>query len=375
MVNGRRPKKILGIFPAFSIDDAARWAEGFNQLVERGVHPDDHERDEAEALANVEADAAAVLASRTTIDKAFKMYLESCTARGVRTVGMKAAMMEKDFLPRHRDRYPRDLTKADVRAVLQQCRDRRDGANLRQSNRLRSDIVAFLNWCVRNDIDDLQVNVAASIDKVEEKRVKPKRHLTVDEIVLMVRAARSVEDEDTADAYMLLALTGCRLMEVFAAQSAEMKNGVWTIPGSRTKNGHDHSLPLGPMARAIFERRHNQQYVFESRRAPETHRSSSFRKTIDRITAEMERIGGAPIARWTTHATRHGFRTYIRKMKFADKDLAERLINHLQPDDIDEMYDHDDFFEEKEAALAGWEAMLMDRLARADGGNVITMAA
>jgi hypothetical protein len=39
------------------------------------------------------------------------------------------------------------------------------------------------------------------------------------------------------------------------------------------------------------------------------------------------------------------------------------------------MYDHDDFFEEKQAALAGWETMLMDRIARLTGENVVQMAA
>jgi integrase len=388
MIGGKRSKETLGTFPLISIDDAKVWAENLNRHAENGQVPREaaleaaeREREAAAAAQAIADEAAAVQAARETIGTAFESYLTACARRGVKTIAGKRGIMEKDFLPWHRDQYLPVLRKADVRAAIERCLTRRqkspeDVANFRMANRVRTEVVSFLTWCVRHDIDDLQVNVAASIEKFKEPRVKPRRHLTVDELALMVVAARNVENQDTADAYLLLALTGCRLMEVFAARSSEFSDVGWNIPGPRVKNGLDHLLPLGPIGRGIFERRHNSDYLFPAhRRGDKPHRSSSFRKTLDRMTLEMERIAGHPITRWTTHSTRHGFRTYIRKMKFADKELAERLINHCQPNDIDEMYDHDDFYDEKQAALAGWEAMLMDRIARLSGENVVQIAA
>ncbi len=388
MIAGKRSKETLGTFPLHSIDDAKVWAEGLNRLAENGQVPREaqalaaeREREEAAAEEARAAEAAAVLAARDTIGTAFEKYLVSCERRGVRSFGGKRQIMGKDFLPWHKDQYLPDLKKADVRAAIERCVARqkpaqKEAGNFRMANRVRTEIVAFLTWCVRHDIDDLQVNVAASIQKFQEPKIKARRHLTVDELALMVVAARNVENDDTADAYLLLALTGCRLMEVFAARSHEFGEAGWNIPGERTKNKLSHMVPLGPIGRDIFDRRNDSDHLFPAhRRGLKQYRSSSFRKTLDRMTLEMERIAGHPITRWTTHSTRHGFRTYIRKMKFADKELAERLINHCQPNDIDEMYDHDDFFEEKQAALAGWEAMLMDRIARLTGENVVQIAA
>ncbi len=381
MIAGKRSKETFGTFPLNSIDDAKVWADGLNRLAESGLVP----REAAKAMAEREAadaeEAAAKLAARDTIGTAFELYLTACKRRGVRSVEGKRGIMEKDFLPWHRDGFLPDLKKSDVRAAIERCVARqkpaqKEAGNYRMANRVRTEIVAFLTWCVRHDIDDLQVNVGASIEKFQEPKIKARRHLIVDELALMVVAARQVENEDTADAYLLLALTGCRLMEVFAARSVEYGETGWNIPGERVKNKLSHLVPLGPIGRGIFERRHNSDHLFPAhRQGLKKHRSSSFRKTLDRMTLEMERIAGHPIARWTTHSTRHGFRTYIRKMKFADKELAERLINHCQPNDIDEMYDHDDFYEEKQAALAGWETMLMDRIARLTGENVVPIAA
>jgi integrase len=348
MIGGKRSKETMGTFPLHSIDDAKVWAEDLNRVAEAGQVP----REAAAALAAqgaIEAaaakaladEAAAALAARETVGTAFELYLTACTRRGVRTAEGKRQIMEKDFLPWHRDQYLPDLKKADARAAIERCLTRRqktpdDLANFRMANRVRTEIVSFLTWCVRHDIDDLQINVAASIEKMKEPLVKARRHMTVNELALMVVAARQAEPKDTADAYLLLALTGCRLMEVFAARSCEYKDGSWTIPGDRVKNGCAHLMPLGPVARAIFESRHDRDHLFPSPKKSGVYRSSSFRKTVDRITLQMEKVAEHPIPRWTTHSTRHGFRTYIRKMKFADKELAERLINHCQPNDIDE---------------------------------------
>ncbi len=382
MVAGERPKLTLGTFPAFSIDDARKWADGLNAMVEKGINPEraaaEAAEREVEARGQAEAEAqaaAAALASRKTVRDAFDEYERDCERRQIRTIKEKRRMAEKDFLAAIGSTYLRDLTKADVRAALDVVAARGgERGNMRQRNRVRAEICATLNYAIAEDLDDLTINVAASIKKTVETRIRPVRYLTVDEMVLMIRAAREVA-EDTADGWLLLALTGCRLREVFCAPFSEYRDGVWTIPASRAKNETAHPLPLGPAARVIFDRKSNQTYLFPSRRSDGEMRISSFGKTIDAITARMVELSGGEVERWRAHAIRHGFRTAIRKMRIADKETAERLINHVQKSSIDELYDHDEYMEEKEAALLAWETMLMDRLNRASGGNVVPLAA
>jgi len=49
-------------------------------------------------------------------------------------------------------------------------------------------------------------------------------------------------------------VTGQRIGEVTGLRRSELDlaRKVWSIPGSRTKNGHPHSVPLSPMALEII---------------------------------------------------------------------------------------------------------------------------
>lgn len=382
MVAGKRRSLVYADFPSRSIDDAAIWAEKINRIAADGHDPvafqAEQNRLEIEAAAEavrIEAEALAAIAARPTVATAFQDYIRGCERRGVATIKQKRGIMEKDFLPFVGSKFLADVTKKDCRDAITRCEDRGGkGRNQRQGQRVRTEIIGFLNWCVENDVDDLTVNVAATIRKLKAKRVKPIRYLTVDEMVLMICAARDVLDDDIAEAMLLYVLTGCRKREVLQAESAEYGCGIWRLPEGRSKNRHAHPMPLGPVGRGIFERRLSRVHLFPSWKVPDQARVASVDKTVAKVTARMVEIAGHDITRWTLHSIRHGFRTAIRKLGFASKDVAERLINHVQPEEIDEMYEHDDFFEEKRDALAKWEAHIVDLLARATGENVVAMA-
>ena len=58
----------------------------------------------------------------------------------------------------------------------------------------------------------------------------------------------------------LALLTGLRIGEIAGIQPGELEHldepgkAVWTIPGSRTKNGRDHAVPLAPRALEIIRK-------------------------------------------------------------------------------------------------------------------------
>jgi integrase len=87
---------------------------------------------------------------------------------------------------------------------------------------------------------------------------QPKQHvLTRGEVGRLLRALGSLA-HDTAASFMLL--TGARREEVCGATWSEIKDGVWTIPGSRRKDTRpnarrskeDHVIPLPRQAMALL---------------------------------------------------------------------------------------------------------------------------
>ena len=67
---------------------------------------------------------------------------------------------------------------------------------------------------------------------------------------------RATDSERTpvGAALKILLLTGARLREVNEMRREELSDdcATWTIPGSRTKNGREHVVPLPPLARDVL---------------------------------------------------------------------------------------------------------------------------
>jgi len=83
---------------------------------------------------------------------------------------------------------------------------------------------------------------------------KPRtRVLTNDEIRELWNRLPGVPD-GVAQAIKFCLATGQRIGEVtgLTRGELELQNGTWNIPGSRTKNGHSHSVPLSPLALSII---------------------------------------------------------------------------------------------------------------------------
>jgi integrase len=94
------------------------------------------------------------------------------------------------------------------------------------------------------------------------------RALSLPEIVRVYRAADGIGYPFGTIANLLI-LTEQRRGEVAGMERGEFDkpSKLWTIPGTRTKNGREHPLPIGPMARRIVRttpRRHD-RFLFPAR--------------------------------------------------------------------------------------------------------------
>ncbi len=107
----------------------------------------------------------------------------------------------------------------------------------------------FLNWCVSNG--HLESNPIFGLKRLGRINRKD-RILTDDELRQLYLAAQTAE-EPYGTIVQLLILTGLRRGEVVALQP-EWISDVIAIPGSHTKNGHEHKLPYGDMTKPLLSK-------------------------------------------------------------------------------------------------------------------------
>jgi integrase len=84
-----------------------------------------------------------------------------------------------------------------------------------------------------------------------------KRYLKPDELGRLTKALAEYPDQDAADIFRLLLLTGARRGEVLGAtwDQFDLKEGVWTKPATATKQKQHHEVPLNAPARQLLARR------------------------------------------------------------------------------------------------------------------------
>jgi len=101
-------------------------------------------------------------------------------------------------------------------------------------------------------------NPAKGIERNPE--TKRTRYLSGDELRRLMAAFATHEDQQAANIVRLLLLTGARRGEVLAARwdQFDLTNGVWTKPGSTTKQKTEHHVPLSVPARQLFAELHSE---------------------------------------------------------------------------------------------------------------------
>jgi len=161
----------------------------------------------------------------------------------------------------------------------------------------------MIRWAVaRGDLDhnpiDGMKGPAAS---------KPReRVLTDDEIRVLWLSLPQLRSPACQRVIKFCLVTGQRIGEVTGLRRSELDlaRKVWNIPGSRTKNGHPHSVPLSPMALEII--------------------GESFDVVRRMYVSDTIRENQFGLPRWTTHDLR---RTALTKM--AELGVAPIVLGHV----------------------------------------------
>ena len=210
----------------------------------------------------------------------------------------------------------------------------------------------FLKWCTRPPRRYLKHSPMEGYQAPSTDR-KGTRILSDDEL----KAIWKSSGNDSRSVFRLLILWGTRNAETAQIAKNWLVEGVLTIPGTHTKNGRDHSIPVLPLAQSVLDSRPHGPYFFPGRYGD--YRSIN-PMSLNRMRAEIQTE--TDTKDWQARDIRRTFRSNMARLK-VPREICEVLINHAPPV-LDEIYDRYDRLDEKREALAKYEAFVLGLLAQ-----------
>jgi integrase len=181
----------------------------------------------------------------------------------------------------------------------------------------------FFRWCVRQRLIDRSPmeNMAPAGTSKPRARV-----LTDEELRAVYRLAHARSDHFPCIVSVLI-LTGQRRGEIAALQWDWIKGDTITFPAAITKNGREHTFPIGPATQAVLAsipRIDGSPYVFPALRqkSPATTTFNGWSKSKARFDRECGTTG------WTLHDLRRTFATNMQRLGVR-LEVTEALLNHV----------------------------------------------
>lgn len=229
-------------------------------------------------------------------------------------------LLDKHILPALRAKRVNEITFSDVDELHRKITRAGSPYQANRSVALLSKMFTLaVRWGWRAD------NPAKGIERNAE--VKRHRYLSADEIARLGAALAKLEDRQGAIIIGLLLLTGARRGEVLGARwdQLDLTSGVWTKPGSATKQKTLHRVPLSVPALELFtqarELAAESDYVFPGRGSP---RRMDIKRTWRTACA------AAGIADARIHDLRHTYASLLAGQNMS-LPIIGALLGHSQP--------------------------------------------
>jgi integrase len=217
------------------------------------------------------------------------------------------------------------------------------------ANRMRSSLVAFFGWCVREGM--LECNPAIGTNRKAEQS----RDRVLTDVELKTVWNATTGDDDYSAIVRLLTLTGQRANEIAALRWSEILEDRIALPASRTKNSRAHSIPITAAARAILDSRPRggDDFVFGARQGAPFSGWGTRKVALDQRIADE----GIEIDHWTHHDLRRTMATWLAESGTSPH-IVEALLNHVggHKAGIAGIYNRASYEPQKRLALEKWAA-------------------
>lgn len=338
---GRSRRMMLGRYPYKSLAKARAEAHAAIVKISEGVDPQGERSTEFIS----EGSGAKTLNFRSALEQFVSIYCRHHNRASTATETER--ILRTVFLNRWAERPIAAVTKADVLEVLDAILARgAPSAAIHAYAVIRK----FFNWTVERGL--IETSPCLHL-KPPAKKQSRERVLSDDEIVTLWKASLA-EGYPFGTIFQLLLLTGQRRGEVVGMRWAELdlKQGVWTIPGARTKNGKAHSVPLTPRVRAILKSlpRFESEFVFPARGKPEQSYSGYSK-------GKRELDAAAGLHDWTLHDLRRTAATGMAELGVPPH-VVEKILNHSTGTfaGVAGVYNRFEYRSEMRSALRLWAA-------------------
>jgi integrase len=330
----------LGVFPAMDVAAAHEaWRKAFD-LVQAGRDP--------------------AVADTKLPPMSFEGVAEEWLKRdqaGNRTGKLIERRFRNYVLPAWQGRL---ITDIDRRACLDLIDTVADSGKVVLARRIFSHLHRMFVWCIGRGI--IEVNPLQHAEKPGTE-VSRERVLTDAELVKVWEAAKKLS-QSYRDAFCLLVLTGARKQEISSLRWDELKDGIITLEGERTKTGKAHVIPLSSPARAALPmtQRHA-TYLFPTANGSPIFNWTKAKRILDRESG---------ITGWTIHDLRRTVATGLQKLG-VQLPVTEAILGHSGGGrgGIVGIYQRHDYAAEKAAALEAWGAHVMALVEGSVRGKVL----
>lgn len=343
---GRRRRLTLGSAAVLTLADARERARDELHGASKGADP--------------AADKQAARKAETIGDLA-ELYIDKWAKPRKRSWKADDNLLRRKVLPRWRQRAIVDITRQDVRQLVEAVAEA--GAPI-VANRVAALLSKLFAFALDRDL--VTVSPAVRIPRPGTERQRD-RVLTEDEIRVLWPAFEAL-DPPMAAFYKLRLLTAQRGGEVASMrwQDVDLVGGWWTIPATSAKNKLAHRVLLAATALAIV---HSVRptlkagddepvYVLEGARGKRQ---------------QSEAAATFPVADFRGHDLRRTAASIMAGGGIPRLTIS-KILNHAERS-ITSVYDRHSYDPEKAAALGWWDAKLTAILDAKDAGKVLPFTA
>jgi integrase len=353
--SGRLRRMKLGAYPLLTLGEARMEAIKVLRNVEFGLDPATEKQEDRHA---------------ETFEQLAREYLEHHAKVKKKSWVEDERVINKELVPEFGKQQAKDITRRDVRALL----ERKSATAPIMANRILALLRKIYNWGITSDIVESNPVYLVPAPGTEHQR---DRVLTEDEIKRVWNAidadAKNADDSHlkvktlSAGIMKLRLLTAQRGAEVMSMEWDELdiEKGWWTIPGEKAKNGLSHRVPLTAPALTIIREMKttvgddvDSKFVFPSPKG-DTH--------ISNPQKARGRIQRATKIDFFAHDFRRTAASMMTGMGIP-RLTVKKILNHVERE-ITAVYDRHSYDAEKRDALEAWAKRLMVIVSEAPGGQ------
>jgi integrase len=354
------PKKLtVGAYPAIDLATARRKAQEALGQVAGGNDPAGEKTAarEAQKAANSPSDRLEAIVAEFVAKHLLKRAKPSWAKEAER-------LLRVEIVSQWGRRKLAEITRADVRRLLDDIAERAPIT----ANRTLAVFRKLCNWAVAKEL--IEVSLCAGIEAPTNERERQRDRVLTDDEIRLAWAAFDRVGWPFGPIGKLLILTGARRDEVAAMRWNEVDLGarVWTLPKTRTKNKHEHAIPLSDEVASIIaglKRIEGKEgFVFTTTGATAVSGFSRAKAAVDKAILEILASGDDPAEvkapdPWTIHDLRRTVATNLQRMG-VKLEVTEAVLNHVSGSraGIVGVYQRHEYSDEKRGALDAWSRKL-----------------